>query len=109
MKPYWKKKFLTALRSGGYKRGKYRLRSDRGGYCPLGVLCDVVDPDLWSRPSGYSHWYYGADAYAYAFPPPEVLCRVDVKEHDAWLLTAIHDQNQRMTLTKVADYVQANW
>lgn len=42
MKPAVKKKWLAALRSGEYKQGKTgQLKDEKGGYCCLGVLCDV--------------------------------------------------------------------
>ena len=33
-----KEKWLTALRSGEYKQGKYYLKNDNNCYCCLGVL-----------------------------------------------------------------------
>lgn len=48
--------WLDALRSGRYGRSKGRMRGD-GGYCPLGVLLDVYNPDGWVRLS--DGWYYG--------------------------------------------------
>lgn len=45
-------KWVTALRSGRYQRGKYCLRDREGGFCPLGVLLDV---------SGLGEWIGGVD------------------------------------------------
>lgn len=36
-----KAKWVAALISGEYKQGIGRLKSDRGEYCCLGVLCDI--------------------------------------------------------------------
>lgn len=41
MNPYWKEKWLQALRSGEYEQGVDKLL-DQGKYCCLGVLCDIV-------------------------------------------------------------------
>ena len=41
MKPEIKKKWLRALRSGKYKQTKEMLHKKNGGYCCLGVLCDI--------------------------------------------------------------------
>lgn len=41
MKTKWKLKWVTALRSGKYRKGKNQLHS-RGRYCCLGVLTDIV-------------------------------------------------------------------
>lgn len=42
MRAELKKEWLEALRSGKYKQGESRLRTKEGGYCCLGVLCDVA-------------------------------------------------------------------
>jgi hypothetical protein len=50
MTPELKEKWLQALRSGEYTKGKGALRSTtKSGtcYCCLGVLADVVDHDAW--------------------------------------------------------------
>lgn len=52
MNKEWKEKWLTALRSGKYKQGKYVLRNNDDEYCCLGVLCDVYDDSLWYRDNG---------------------------------------------------------
>lgn len=43
------KKWVAALRSGKYKQGKGVLRSEKGKYCCLGVLCDVASPKGWNK------------------------------------------------------------
>lgn len=43
------KKWVAALRSGKYKQGKGVLRSEKGNYCCLGVLCDIVNPKGWNK------------------------------------------------------------
>lgn len=45
MNPEIKARWLEALRSGRYAQTKRTLR-DENGFCCLGVLCDVVAPDL---------------------------------------------------------------
>lgn len=40
------KKWVAALRSGKYNQDSGALRTDTG-FCCLGVLCDVVDSNLW--------------------------------------------------------------
>jgi hypothetical protein len=46
--------WLAALRSGEYKQGFGRLKSDNGGYCCLVVLQQVLDGDV-ERTIGKSH------------------------------------------------------
>lgn len=43
-----KTKWVEALRSGEYTQASGKLRDDAtNGYCCLGVLCDLIDPDAW--------------------------------------------------------------
>ncbi|WP_420431474.1 hypothetical protein [Candidatus Poriferisocius sp.] len=42
-------RWVEALRSGEYEQGQRKLRSHDDQYCPLGVLCDLVDPDGWNK------------------------------------------------------------
>lgn len=42
-----KQKWLKALRGREYKQTKRALRT-LDGFCCLGVLCDVIDPNKWS-------------------------------------------------------------
>lgn len=42
MTPDLKTNWLAALRSGDFKQGTGHLRSAQGGYCCLGVLCEVA-------------------------------------------------------------------
>lgn len=48
MNPEIKQKWITALRSGDYKQGKYRLKQEANGetcHCCLGVLAEMVRDD----------------------------------------------------------------
>lgn len=45
MNPDLKARWLAALRSGDYKQGPYRLETDDGRFCCLGVLCKVLGVD----------------------------------------------------------------
>lgn len=37
-----KQQWVEALRSGKYEQGREALRTEAGGYCCLGVLCDLL-------------------------------------------------------------------
>lgn len=41
LKPEIKQRWVEALRSGEYKKGKYQLKNSYGEFCCLGVLCDL--------------------------------------------------------------------
>jgi hypothetical protein len=58
MKADIKSKWLAALRSGQYEQTDMRLRHD-GGYCCLGVLCD-----LYSQETGVEWWGTGCGGFA---------------------------------------------
>lgn len=51
---YIKAKWIEALRSGKYKKGQAKLRSTKNEFCALGVLCDVIDPSKWVKPTSQS-------------------------------------------------------
>lgn len=54
-----KTKWIAALRSGTYPQGRGHLRTNEGGYCCLGVLCDILAPEDWieAQPdNGGQHW-----------------------------------------------------
>jgi hypothetical protein len=42
-----KKQWVEALRSGKYPQGRRYLKGETG-FCCLGVLADVIDPEGWS-------------------------------------------------------------
>ena len=50
-----KTKWLAALRSGEYPQCKGALHDANGGFCCLGVLCDLYDQEhkvLWTKTDG---------------------------------------------------------
>lgn len=44
MKPEYKEKWIKALESGAYDQAQMRLKSPQG-WCCLGVLCELVEPN----------------------------------------------------------------
>jgi len=54
-----KDKWLTALRSGEYKKSKHNLKTD-DGFCCLGVLCD-----LYRKETGKGEWNKKNDIYEF--------------------------------------------
>jgi hypothetical protein len=42
-------KLVAALRSGKYEQATGYLRPYSGGFCCLGVVCDIYDPDRWAK------------------------------------------------------------
>ena len=56
--------WTTALRSGKYQQARRRLRDD-GGFCCLGVLCDVSKKGKWAARGSY----FAEPESDYAMPP----------------------------------------
>lgn len=69
-----KLKWVTALRSGRYQQTSGQLRDERG-YCCLGVLCDVIDPNQWDSDGEH---YHGAKTSL----PSQVVEIADVPDCD---------------------------
>ena len=70
-----RKKFLAALRSGKYERGKGVMRRD-SKFCPGGVACDVSRLGKWiiyTLGGVRAYRIHGKTFPVTAFPPPEVL------------------------------------
>ncbi len=58
MDKVWKAKWLEALRSGKYKQGQTRLRDSENNFCCLGVLCDLVDRNQWTKVLSQDEYYF---------------------------------------------------
>lgn len=94
-----KTKWLEALRSGKYKQGKHLLRSVHDQFCCLGVLCDVIDPTLWTR-DGERRYSY--DGYAAVLPTSiERLAKIGRRTDT---LIAMNDSGK--PFTEIADYIE---
>lgn len=50
--PAVKERLLAELRSGNWRQAQSCLRDADGGYCCLGVLCDIIDPRAWESYEG---------------------------------------------------------
>jgi hypothetical protein len=73
MDPEIRAQWCAALRSGEYKQGNGYLRQNNGGFCCLGVLCDLavkaaVIPAA-TNPAGL--WMF--DDREFSFLPPTVV------------------------------------
>lgn len=70
MNPQVKEKWLNALRSGEYQQTQHRLRRE-GGFCCLGVLCDLYikeNNEEWKIDGGGDYFYE-----QYKYPPLSVV------------------------------------
>jgi hypothetical protein len=108
MNPEIKTKWLEALRSGRYAQTQALLR-DTKGYCCLGVLCDIVDPDEWAQvedcvedPPVDCFLHHGSKT----MPDDFVLCGVDLRGVDADTLANLNDNGK--SFAEIADFIEAN-
>lgn len=97
MDPELKAKWVAALRSGEYKQTGGHLRycdlnGNPKGYCCLGVLCDVMDPEGWGAR------FHDDDA---GLPEPSM-----VGAHQPTLI----DMNDRegRSFAEIADFIEKN-
>lgn len=102
------RRWVKALRSGEYKQATGGLRSEAGGFCCLGVLCDVVDPSQW-EPDGLWFRYRGNRGS----PPKEVPSllpfswSLDRGVEIAELISRNDDWG--WTFDQIADYIESLW
>ena len=62
-----KKRWVEALRSGGYRQGKSRLCKD-DSYCCLGVACDLFVDDYWVESGLKAGEYYIGERTVTKYP-----------------------------------------
>lgn len=99
--------WVEALRSGKYKQTQKFLRVD-GGYCCLGVLCDISGEgtwaqDPWSNSSGYS--YEGE--FDTERLTPSMLHAFEISNEDAEALMEMNDK-EGLSFSSIADYIEDN-
>lgn len=110
-----KQKWLKALRSGEYKQGRHTLREDfiaEKEYCCLGVLCDLVEPNLWRKGSCGGWRNYSEDAGG--MPRKELQKRLglDKKAHRAehdneTIADTLADMNDRgCSFKEIANWIE---
>lgn len=113
MNPEIKAKWLAALRSGEYKQGRNRLRTNVPGapqYCCLGVLCELAveagvvdrtDPEL--PVSGLARvGYYGrAEDISHVLPPASVVKWAGLAQDDGAFRPS--DRSAPVTLASLND------
>jgi len=106
MKPEIKELWIEALRSGQYKQGHNRLRTNNR-YCCLGVLCDIVGPLLWNQTiNGRA---YGIDRDSSEGILPRFLgLGVGLTSEETQLVLADLNDAESKDFNKIADWIQEN-
>jgi len=107
--PELKAKWVEALRSGKYKQGKRALRTGRDKpendlFCCLGVLCDLIAPELWDRSCGRHDGYE-------SLPSPRVMRLAELFEKLVRNAAVLNDgtfNKASLTFPEIADWIEAN-
>lgn len=100
-----KNKWLAALRNGEYKQATGYLKT-QDGFCCLGVLCDIIDPDAWdNKLSGLENrsyaWDSGGFGKSYYELPNHVLHDIGVpRYHEA---ISVEENSSQLTQSYLAN------
>jgi hypothetical protein len=109
MNPEVKQAWLTALRSGDYKQGRFVLRSKDNDYCCLGVLCDIHAKETGNQWTQHTFADGEPDDFFYADNVANIPYEVET-----WsgLINTSHlmGMNDRVenTFSQIADYIEEN-
>lgn len=87
------KRWLEALRSGEYKQGRGMLRS-QNGYCCLGVVCDLIDPEAWKTQIKRDYPYCWRSSEQQELFPVDLETSLSDTELD--MLGLDHDQQESL-------------
>lgn len=106
MDPYWKDKWIAALRSGKYEQVRGTLRTEGNHMCCLGVLCDVVEPERWlliddhdGTGERYSH------GHCTQYPSFNVERQTKLEPTMAYVLGTKNDHD-KLDFNQIADWIE---
>jgi hypothetical protein len=107
MKQDIKEKWLTALRSGNYKQGRFVLRNPLDQYCCLGVLCDISSLGNWVSFNTYFQYTTktSGNAEGLCFLPEEVEYSLQLPYNEESKLSDMNDV-ERMSFEQIANYIE---
>lgn len=106
MTPELAKRWSTALRSGEFEQTSQRLHDDRG-FCCLGVLCQVIDPEI--------YWDAMDDEDLESVDlPSHVDIIAELPEHEREHLAALNDGrvdggSEPKTFKEIADFIDSKY
>ncbi len=105
-------KWVAALRSGKYKKGRDALRPTKSKYCCLGVLCDILDPKGWTQDLG-EEFSHGKDCNNL---PEKLRTKAGMRSIDGAFstVTGSHsleklNDNTNTSFKKIADLIEKNY
>jgi len=102
-----KAKWLEALRSGKYKQGQGRLRSDDDKFCCLGVLCDISGEGEWEHSSSMGYLYKRGEERDRNVLPMFLGKIVGMEDGQEDKLIDMND-GDGLSLLAIADWIEEN-
>lgn len=83
-------RWISALFSGTFRRGKNALRSSDNCYDPIGILCNVIDPNGWVQADPKSNFgFHRKDITEFA---PRTITRLaGLSESDVEAINTLND------------------
>jgi hypothetical protein len=104
MNPEIKVKWLEALRSRKFEQRQGVLRCN-GSFCCLGILCDIVAPELWDLEDEASQWYtLNGRGGSLSSSLKE---RVGIDDIISGTLINLNDREGK-SFTEIANWIEAN-
>ena len=103
--PGFKAEWIQALRSGDYEQTHYGALRNEGGFCCLGVACDLVDNSKWhmgSEPGSKANLYDGGISY----PPAWVGEKISLDFEAQRFLAELNDTG--WSFKEIADWIERN-
>lgn len=96
-----KKAWLDALRSGKYEQARSTLNNGSGGFCCLGVLCDISKLGHWNKRHEYVVDGLAQSVLLTTCGVKEVA---ELTEQEARQLASMNDRGY--TFKRIADYIE---
>ncbi len=92
--------WVEALRSGKYKQGRDHLRTG-DAYCCLGVLCDLLAPDLWTELGNTGLFYHDRQSELPRGEPG------GLKKAFQNQIAKLND-DEKLSFNEIAEWIEAN-
>ena len=105
MRPSVKTRWLRALRSDKYEQATNALQDGEGGYCCLGVLCDIVDPKGWNDDLVWTHKPKQESGEVQL--PGSFRKHLEISEREQSTLMTMNDEDE-YTFEEIADWIEDN-
>ncbi len=96
--------WIVALRSGEFKQAQGRLKKD-GGFCCLGVVCHLQDPNGFFSAGGLKD---GQHPFAMLENSSEYGGLIKMLGHDTTSTLVSMNDSRRASFAEIADYLEAN-